>query len=172
MKDVLLLLLVLALVGSEATLWYQNPMHVPPDFLPARALGFELCHELSTSMEPTVRNGQHVIVSSWAYWGREPAVSDVVAFVYPDDPSLADLKRIVAVGGSTIEIERGEVYVDGKRLLEPYVRSSIKNTYRSLSKRLIPTNSFFVMGDNRDGSEDSRDYGAIPRAQIIGKLWH
>jgi len=171
MKDSLLLVAVLLILGSEATLWHRNPMHVPPDFLPARAIGLELCHELSTSMEPTVRDGQHVIVSSWAYWGREPEVGDIVAFVYPNDPSLADLKRIIAVGGSTIEVKRGEVYVDGRRITEPYVESSIKNTYRSVSKQRIPAGSFFVMGDNRDGSEDSRDYGPISRDRIIGKLW-
>jgi signal peptidase I len=171
MKDFLLLLLVVLVAGSEATLWYRNPMHVPPDFLPARAVGLQLFHEPSTSMEPTVLSGRHVIVSAWAYWRDEPKVGDIVAFVYPDDPSLADLKRVIAVGGSTIEIKGGKVYVDDRPITEPYVQSSIDNTYRSLSKRLVPENSFFVMGDNRDGSEDSRDYGAIPRERIIGKLW-
>jgi signal peptidase I len=171
MKDVLLLLLVLVLLGGEATFFYRNPLHIPGDFLPDRAIGLELCHELSASMEPTVHDGQHVIVSAWAYWGSEPQVGDVVAFVYPDDPSTADLKRIIAVGGSTIEIEQGQVYVDGKRISEPYVQSSSKNMYRSLTKRRIPKNSFFVMGDNRDGSEDSRNYGPISRGRILGKLW-
>src|SRR5579871_6806757 len=114
MKDLLTALaLLLALGGCEGALWMRNPLQVPNGFGPARACGFQVFQELDNSMQPGVSAGHHVLVSAWPYWWEEPQVGDVVAFVYPRDAALADLKRIVAGAGSTVEIRQGVLYVDG-----------------------------------------------------------
>lgn len=171
MDRIILVLIVLAL-GADAALWIRNPMHVPPGFPTARALGLERFHELGSSMSPAVGEGRYVLVSTWSYWNSDPQVGDVVAFAYPGNPALADLKRVVAVPGSTIEIRNGLVYVDDELISQPYANSSPGDADQSLSKRRVPAHSYFVMGDNSERSEDSRDYGVIARSTIIGKqVW-
>ncbi len=169
MRHLLTLLVVALLIGLEFTLWLTNPMHIPTTFLPARAFGVQLFREPGPAMEPTVPADQHVLVSSWAYWREQPRIGDIVAFAYPADPSVADVKRIVAAGGSTVEIQDGVLLVDGKKREEPYLNSSQGRAHRDMHSVSVPTDSYFVMGDNRDVSEDSRNYGFIARDRIIGK---
>ncbi|HUN27342.1 MAG TPA: signal peptidase I [Steroidobacteraceae bacterium] len=172
MKDGLTLLFLLALIGSETALWITNPMHIPTAFVTARALGLQLFSEPGDSMAPTVRSGEHVLVSSWPYWKSPPKVGDVVAFVDPLDPSVADLKRIVAGGGSTVEIRGGVTYVDARpQALPPNAQESATATEPDISRWRVPAGSYFVLGDNRDQSVDSRTYGFIARTRIIGKMW-
>lgn len=170
MRTHLILLLLLLLVAAEATLWVRNPMNIPEAFLTARAFGFQVFRETGPSMAPAILPDHEVLVSSWSYWNAEPHVGDIVAFVYPEDPSIADLKRVVATGGSSIEIREGVTYINGERYPEPYLQSP--PTERQFMRKLqVPRAGYFVMGDNRDPSEDSRNYGVIMRGRIIGKLW-
>ncbi|HTB65082.1 MAG TPA: signal peptidase I [Steroidobacteraceae bacterium] len=169
MRHLLTLLVVALLFGLEFTLWLTNPMHIPTAFLPARAFGLQLFREPGPAMEPTLPADQHVLMSSWAYWREPPRVGDVVAFAYPADPSVADVKRIVATAGSTVEIRNGALLVDGKQRQEPYLKASDGRIHRDMHSISVPPDSYFVMGDNRDLSEDSRNYGVIARDRIIGK---
>lgn len=173
MRDVFTIACLLLIVGLEVALWVDNPMHIPATFVPARAIGLQVFQQLDASMEPKLPPGDHVVVSAWPYWKREPQVGDVVAFQYPPNPSIADLKRIVAAGGSTIEIKAGTVYVDGKPDPEPYLGDRVwsASDSREMPVRRVPVGSYFVLGDNRDHSQDSRDYGAIARDRVIGKRW-
>jgi signal peptidase I len=171
MKSVLTLLMVALVIGLEVALCAINPMHIPRAFLPARAFGLQLFREPGRAMEPTVLAGQQVLVSSWPYWTQRPRVGDIIAFAYPADPSIADVKRIVASGGSTVEIRDGILLVDGKKQEQPYLNASDWRTRRDLHVESVPANSYFVMGDNRAVSEDSRDYGCIARDRVIGKKW-
>jgi signal peptidase I len=171
MKPVLALLALALVIGLEVALWITNPMHIPNSFLPARAFGLQLFREPGPAMEPTVLADQRVLVASWPYWNRQPRVGDIVAFAYPSDPSIADVKRIVANGGSTVEMRDGMLFVDGKKQEEPYLNPSGGRTRRDLHLESVPANSYFVMGDNRDVSEDSRNYGFIARDRIIGRQW-
>jgi signal peptidase I len=175
MRDLVTYLCVLLIVAGEAALWVENPMHVAPGFVPARAFGLQVFRELNASMEPTVRPGQYVLVSAWPYWHREPRRGDLIAFQYPDNPSVADLKRIVAVGGSRVEIRNDRVYVDGRPAAGFPSGAQLTGTLYGADRRSfrVPRGSYFVMGDNRaDSSLDSRDYGFIQRAHIIGEaIW-
>jgi signal peptidase I len=171
MKPVLTLLMLALVIGLEVTLCAANPMHIPDAFLPARAFGLQLFREPGPAMEPTVLTDQQVLVSSWPYWTQQPRVGDIVAFAYPADPSIADVKRIVATGGSTVEIRDGMLLVDGKQREEPYLNASDPRTRRDMHVESVPASSYFVLGDNRAVSEDSRNYGFIARDRIIGKKW-
>jgi len=170
-RDLLVASLILLLLAAEGGLWVLNPMHIPGQFITARAFGLQLFDEPGDSMAPTVAAGRRVLVSSWTYLARPPRGGDVVAFCYPPDPSIADLKRIVATAGSTIEIRSGLVYVDDK-LLGPPNAAAVSDTVRfrhDMPRQRVPPDSFFVLGDNLATSEDSRTYGFISRASIIGK---
>ncbi len=169
--NVLTLVLVAALIGAEVTLWAVNPLGVPARFLPARALGLQLFHAQGPAMEPAVPEGQRVLVSAWSYWHEQPHAGDIVAFAYPRNPDIADLKRVVAVGGTTVEFRQGVLYVDGVRQSEPYLHASDPSAGISMPPVQVPPNSYFVMADNREQSEDSRHYGPIARTSIIGKQW-
>ncbi|MGC1459763.1 MAG: signal peptidase I [Steroidobacteraceae bacterium] len=169
--NVLTLVLLVALIGGEVTLWAVNPLGVPASFLPARAVGLQLFRAQGPAMEPAVPEGERVLVSAWSYWHDQPQAGDIVAFVYPRDPDIADLKRVVAVGGSTVELRQGALYVNGVPQDEPYLDASERSAPVSMRPVQVPLNSYFVMADNREQSEDSRHFGPIARASIIGKQW-
>ena len=97
-----------------------------------------------------------------------PQRGDILVFRFPRDPSRDFIKRVVAVAGETVEIRSGRVFVNGQPLEEPYVYDRDRSTMPALP---VPADSFFMMGDNRLGSNDSRDWGAVPRQYIVGKAW-
>jgi signal peptidase I len=173
MRDTFTIAFVVVLVAAEVAFWGSNPLHIPASFVPARAFGVQLFQQMDSSMEPTVPAGERVLVSAWPYWRRVPQVGDMIVFQYPPNPGIPDLKRVIAVGGSTVAIRGGTTYVDGKPLEEAYLPARLRLARDSLelSATRIPPGSYFVMGDNRDSSRDSRDYGPIPRDRILGKDW-
>ncbi|MGH9691324.1 MAG: signal peptidase I [Candidatus Acidiferrales bacterium] len=93
---------------------------------------------------------------------------DVVVFWYPLDRSKSFIKRVVGLPGETIEIRSGHLYVNGRELKEPYVPASYLDG-SSYPARTIPADQYFVMGDHRDSSNDSRMFGTVPRDYIYGK---
>lgn len=136
------------------------------------------------SMEPTLHKDQVLLISrlgisgltgrvyaavhqdeTWGTGGWVPPRGSICTFVHPTDPSRVLVKRVIGLPGEEIAIERGVVYIDGKRLDEPYV---VFNDTRSLSPRRIPLNAVFVMGDNRPASNDSRAFGPVPRSNLVG----
>ena len=146
-----------------------------------------------SSMEPTLQEGQYIIVNRLAYLNfayehveellpfldlrnddggvfplQPPERGDVAIFRYPEDPSLDFVKRVIALPGDTVSIDHGQVYVNGVPLDEPYVPQV---DHRDMEERLIPSGSYFVLGDNRRRSDDSRDWGNVPAANFVGKAW-
>ena len=122
-----------------------------------------------TSMEPNLHNGQYVIVNKTAYWfGRGPGRGDVIIFNAPDQP-LDRVKRIIGLPGDTVEVKPdGTVYVNGELLDEPYLPEHHSGASGVWT---VPEGEYFVMGDNRSVSYDSREVGPVPRNMIIGKAW-
>jgi len=123
-----------------------------------------------TSMEPNVHNGEYVIVNKTAYWfGHDPQRGDVVVFQAPDQPQNDRVKRVIGLPGETVEVRSdGTVYVNGQQLEEPYLPSHHSGTSGTWT---VPEDEYFVMGDNRSVSYDSREGGPVPRSNIIGKAW-
>lgn len=120
-----------------------------------------------SSMEPTLQDGQYLVVSKLTYWLHPPERGDVIVFHPPSSVSDDYIKRIIGLPGEKIEIRSGEVQVDGVLLDEPYVakHSSYSDSWS------LGQNEYFVLGDNRGNSSDSHTWGTLPRENIIGKAW-
>jgi signal peptidase I len=125
------------------------------------------------SMHPTFENGQYLIVDELTYHFEAPKRGDVIVFRYPGDPSVFYIKRIIGLPGETVSISHGQVTVtkaDGSTiaLQEPYVVAE-DASYSEDSK--LAANQYFVMGDNRPNSSDSRVWGPLPRNDIMGRVF-
>ncbi|SFS09388.1 signal peptidase I Serine peptidase. MEROPS family S26A [Agrococcus baldri] len=145
------LLGAVAVVGLR--LWVMEPLTVSSD-----------------SMEPTVMQGSTVLVSRWQPppVGADPG--QLVVFRSPED-GHSMLKRVVAVAGQTVAVQDGVLYVDGVAVREPYVdHGHVDGTF--FGRLRVPADHVFVLGDNREFSTDSRDFGPVPLEAVIGAvLW-
>ncbi|QGP93055.1 Signal peptidase I S [Neomoorella glycerini] len=122
----------------------------------------------SPSMEPTLYPGDRIIVNRLAYRLGEPQRGDVVVFRYPLDPSRDYIKRVVAVGGDTVEARNNVLYINGQpQPMASYLPPGI--VYSDFGPIKVPPNSYFMLGDNRNNSADSRVWGTLDRKLIIGK---
>lgn len=122
------------------------------------------------SMEPTLHDQEYILVNKAAYLLQEPARGDIIVFQYPLDPQENYIKRIIATPGDRISIQKNTVIVDGTALHERYVnKDDPYNPYPAINQRVVGANQYFVMGDNRGNSSDSRAWGMVPRQNIIGK---
>jgi signal peptidase I len=121
-----------------------------------------------TSMEPSFSEGQRVVVVKAVYWWGEPQRGDVVIFHAPDGTDEEYIKRIIGIPGDKVEIVHGVVCINGFPLDEPYVKN---HSGDSLLELTVPAESYFVLGDNRRNSNDSRSGWFLPRENIIGKAW-
>ena len=121
---------------------------------------------IDVSMLPTLRQGRYLFIHKWIYHFSKPRRGDIVALRPPHDHSLY-VKRIVGESGDTLAVQFGRVTINGQPLEEPYARGE---TYPMMGPTRIPEGSYFVLGDNRVNSEDSRHFGPVPRTRIVGKI--
>jgi signal peptidase I len=121
-----------------------------------------------TSMLPMLEDQDRLFINKIAYRVGDIHQGDVVVFQYPHDHTKSYIKRVIALPGDRIRISDGEVYVNGKALPEPYVPSRFSDD-RSLPETVLPANEYWVMGDHRSISSDSRDFGPVDRDLIYGK---
>lgn len=127
-----------------------------------------------SSMEPNFHNGQYLLVDKVSYRFKEPKRGDVVVFHPPSAPSLNYIKRIIALPGDEIEIKDGVILVNGAQLEERYIpqeRTLVRNSAAINLRQKMGPNEYFVLGDNRDHSSDSREWGNVPLENIIGRAW-
>lgn len=159
--------------GSEKN--QTNLLHMVIDIVETLVISFALFFGINTvsarirvdgtSMEPSLHNGEFVLVNKLAYRFGKPHLGDVIVFHYPRDPKQEYIKRVIGVPGDKIEIAGGQVYVNGFRLTEPYIAAP-PNYSGSWS---VPEGSLFVLGDNRNNSSDSHSWGYVPYNYMIGK---
>lgn len=121
-----------------------------------------------TSMLPVLEDQDRLFVNKMAYRVGDIHRGDVVVFLYPHDHQKSYIKRVIALPGDDLKIDHGHVYVNGKALSEKYVPPRFEDV-RSLPESIIPDNEYFVMGDHRSISSDSRDFGPVERDLIYGK---
>jgi signal peptidase I len=121
-----------------------------------------------TSMMPSLEDQERIFVNKFVYRWEPIQRGDIVVFRYPRDTSKSYIKRVIGVAGDHIRIENGQVYVNGDALDEDYVPADYADA-RSYSEIVVPRNSFFVLGDHRTMSNDSRDFGPVNERYIYGK---
>lgn len=121
-----------------------------------------------TSMEPNFHDGQRLVVNKAVYIFGEPERGDVVIFEAPNEQQEDFIKRLIGLPGDTVEIKNGTVYVNDTKLDEPYIKSPPSYT---MEKTEVPEDCYFVLGDNRNHSNDSHHGWVVPRENIIGKAW-
>jgi signal peptidase I len=121
-----------------------------------------------TSMAPLLSDQERIFINKFVYRFEPISRGDVVVFWYPLDRSKSFIKRVVGLPGETVEIRAGRLYINGVELAEPYVPANYldQSKYPPL---VIPPDEYFVMGDHRDSSNDSRVFGPVPRQYIYGK---
>jgi signal peptidase I len=120
------------------------------------------------AMLPTYKDGDRLVVRKDA--GQIERL-DVIIFRYPKDPSRSYIKRVIGLPGETIAITGGKVMIDGKELAEPYVDPDKNQSTSDLPPLKIPPDHYFVLGDNRDNSSDSRYWGTVDKELIVGKCF-
>jgi signal peptidase I len=123
----------------------------------------------SGSMRETLQIGDNIIVNKFVYKISVPKRGDIIIFPYPVDPSKNYTKRIIGLGGETIEVIDKKVIINGGVLQEPYVHYDNTTGREKYGPIKIPEDSLFVMGDNRDNSSDSRDWGFLKKASVKGR---
>lgn len=139
----------------------------------------------SGSMLSTLQIGDYLLVNKFLYGlkkpfsddylisGQEPQAADVIVFRYPKDPSLDYIKRIVGVPGDTLEMRNRVLYRNNEKVEEPYAQHVLPPSYErdNFPAITVPPGKYFVLGDNRDESADSRFWGFVDRSAIRGKAW-
>ena len=117
------------------------------------------------SMEPNLVDGQFVVVNKLAYFFQEPARGDIIVFHFPLNPDRRFIKRIIGLPGDLVQVKDGSVYVNGDMLVEPYL--SVAPAYNDEWE--VGFDEVFVLGDNRNNSSDSQNWGSLNLEDIIGK---
>ncbi len=161
--------------------------------LPIRAFGFELVRVDGESMDDTLANGEIMFVTKYDYastwlalpWqndetkeratrittGGNPRRFDVVICRYPGRGGTNFVKRVVGLPGDTVEIRNGYLYINGGKYDEPYIRDEYRNgSLNTFGPYTVPEGEYFVLGDHRNNSNDSRLQGSLPRDMIIGHV--
>jgi len=126
-----------------------------------------------TSMSPTLQDKERIFINKFTYkWGLGAIErGDTVVFWYPQDLTKSYIKRVIGVPGDRIRIQDGQVYVNGKPLNEEYVPPDNRDlvSWRDGTEQVVPADRYFVLGDHRNSSSDSRSWGYVPRLNIYGK---
>ena len=121
-----------------------------------------------------MHDGERIFVNKLIYydeyrWAPKLDRGDIVVFWFPDDPSKSYIKRVIGLPGDTVEVHEGVVRVNGRDIEESYLDPRLNLSHRSLAPIYVRPNYYFVMGDNRDNSSDSRIWGLVPKKYIYGK---
>lgn len=138
----------------------------------AKLFGYETFSIPSSSMNETLMQGDFIMANTWAFSSRTPARGEVVVFRHPVDPSILYVKRVIGLPGEVLDIGAGAVRVNGEVLAESYVKpdNNQRLAFDRPGTHSVPTDAYFLMGDNRDTSHDSRFWGAVPAENLYGSV--
>jgi signal peptidase I len=157
-----------AAIHSHLRLWLRDVLiSVAASFMIITFL-YQPVRVEGTSMQPQLRDQDRLFINKFVYRFEKISRGDVVVFHYPRDPEKSYIKRVIALPGDSLRIENGRVYVNGERVKEDYVPPAYRDS-RSMPEIVVPRGEYFVMGDHRSISSDSRDFGPIDRDLIYGK---
>jgi signal peptidase I len=123
-----------------------------------------------TSMLPLLHDSERIIVNKFVYRFHDIQRGDVVVFWFPREPTVSFIKRVVGLPGDTVELRAGALYVNGQLVAEPYVESRFRDT-ESHDPVTVSKGYYYVLGDHRNSSNDSRNWGEVPEKYIYGKAF-
>jgi len=123
-----------------------------------------------TSMMPTLDDQERIFINKFVYRFHFGSIDrgDTVVFWFPGDPTKSYIKRVIGMPGDRVEVDQGKVIVNGQALVENYVPPEFRDQ-TSMAERVVPADQYFVLGDHRSSSNDSRAWGMVPRRYIYGK---
>jgi signal peptidase I len=134
------------------------------------AAGFRVTRVNGRAMGPTINDQDRLLVNRLAYLRRAPERGDIVMLRYPLDPEKNFVKRVIAVAGDQVHIVAGHVFVNGTALEEPFIGEYARSR-DDWGPQVVPDDHFFVLGDRRNNSSDSRHWGYVPRGFIVGRVY-
>jgi signal peptidase I len=159
----------LALVRDELIAWFKTLASAAVYATLIVTFGFQVARVEGMSMAPTLEDQDRLIVNKLAYRIGEPHHGDIVMLYYPIDPNKSFVKRVIAEEGDTVRIVEGHVFVNEAPLDDTYVPDEFRD-HNDWGPQVVPEGYYFVMGDHRNNSSDSRHWGFVPKKYIIGKV--
>jgi signal peptidase I len=159
----------LAQVKEELVAWLKTLVSAAVYAILIVTFGFQVARVEGQSMAPTLEDQDRLIVNKLVYRIGEPRRGDIVMLYYPLNPDKSFVKRVIAEEGDTVRIVDGRVYVNDVPLHDDYVPPQFRS-HDEWGPQVIPEGYYFVMGDHRNNSSDSRHWGMVPKKYIIGKV--
>jgi signal peptidase I len=158
-----------ARVGEELLAWFKTLASAAVYATLIVTFGFQVARVEGQSMAPTLADQDRLIVNKLAYRLGEPQVGDIVMLYYPVDPNKSFVKRVIAEELDNVRIVNGRVYRNEVLISDEYVPAEFRS-HEDLGPVTVPEGYYFVMGDHRNNSSDSRHWGMVPKKYIIGKV--
>jgi signal peptidase I len=159
----------IAQIKEELVAWVKTLVSAAVYAVLIVTFGFQVARVEGQSMAPTLEDQDRLIVNKLVYRIGEPRRGDIVMLYYPLNPDKSFVKRVIAEEGDTVRIVDGRVYVNDIPLKDDYVSSEFRS-HDDWGPQVIPEGYYFVMGDHRNNSSDSRHWGMVPKRYIIGKV--
>lgn len=156
-------------IGEELFAWAKTLTSAAVYATLIVTFGFQVARVEGQSMAPTLEDQDRLIVSKMAYLLGEPEVGDVVMLIYPKDPEKSFVKRVVAEPLDTVRIVDGQVYVNDVARADDFIPEEYRDR-DNLPAQTVPEGYYFVMGDHRNNSSDSRQWGFVPKKYILGRV--
>ncbi|HVT48734.1 MAG TPA: signal peptidase I [Vicinamibacterales bacterium] len=159
----------LARVGEELVAWFKTLVSAAVYATLIVTFGFQVARVEGQSMAPTLENEDRLIVNKLAYRLHDPQVGDIVMLLYPENPDQSFVKRVVAEPGDSIRSTDGHVYRNGVLLPDDFIPKQYQD-HDTWGPEIVPPAMYFVMGDHRNNSSDSRSWSWVPKKYILGKV--
>jgi signal peptidase I len=159
----------LARVAEELVAWLRTLVSAAVYATLIVTFGFQVARVEGQSMAPTLEDQDRLIVNKVAYRLHDPEIGDIVMLLYPEDPKKSFVKRIVAEEGDTIRSVDGHVYRNDELLPDEFIPEEFRS-YDTWGPEVVPQGYYFVMGDHRNNSSDSRTWRYVPKKYILGKV--